>query len=373
MERPHLVGVSPAIRGIEEDVEYAARSDAKVLITGESGVGKEIVARLIHHRSLRGKGPLITINCAGIPDTLLASELFGHFRGSFTDAYRDKRGWLEQANGGTVFLDEVGEMSHQMQALLLRFLENGEIQRVGSDRRPATVDVRVVTATNRSLVDRVAANDFREDLFYRLNVIHIEIPPLRERRDDIPVLLDYYLRQFAAIHRLEVPQLSEEANSRLMGYEWPGNVREVKNIAERLVVRSKIGVIGSTDLPREIWPRLVSVKVPDGGTTFAQSRAHMMFDRMTRHRESFWAVVHEPFMSRDITRDDLRGVVRRGLEATRGSYKAVVQLFNMSPDDYKRFLNFLRKYQSHVPIHEFRTLPVRLTDSTAPLRRATGE
>ena len=166
---PQLIGISSATRAVEEEISYAARSDAKVLITGESGVGKEVVARLIHQRSDRHRVPLITINCAGIPDTLLASELFGHVRGSFTDAYRDKRGWLEEANGGTIFLDEIGEMSSQMQSLLLRFLENGEIQRVGSDRQRTIVDVRVLTATNRRLIDRVAANEFREDLFFQLH------------------------------------------------------------------------------------------------------------------------------------------------------------------------------------------------------------
>src|SRR5262249_21189805 len=161
----------------------------------ESGVGKEVVARLIYHRGNRSRGPLVTINCAGVPDTLLASELFGHVRGSFTDAYTDKRGWLEQANGGTIFMDEVGEMRAEMQGLLLRFLENGEIQRVGSDRRKTVVDVRVITATNRRLMDRVMAKEFREDLYYRLNVIHIEVPPLRDRPEDIPILLTHFVRQ----------------------------------------------------------------------------------------------------------------------------------------------------------------------------------
>src|SRR6476646_1824904 len=150
-----MVGISAAIQGVEDEIEHAARGDAKVLITGESGVGKEIVARLIHGRSSRNRGPLVTINCAGVPDSLLESELFGHVKGSFTDAYRDKKGWLEGAQGGTVFMDEVGEMSLRMQAMLLRFLETGEIQRVGSDRRLPPVDVRVITATNRRLVDNI--------------------------------------------------------------------------------------------------------------------------------------------------------------------------------------------------------------------------
>jgi DNA-binding NtrC family response regulator len=377
LNTPHLIGASSAIRSVEEDVECASRSDAKVLITGESGVGKEIVARLIHCRSSRRNGPLIPINCAGVPETLLASELFGHLRGSFTDAYRDKRGLLEQAHGGTIFLDEVGEMGLQMQAVLLRFLETGEIQPVGSERRPAIVNVRVITATNRSLLDRVAANEFREDLFYRLNVIHIAVPPLRERREDIPLLLDYYLRHFAAAHQVEVPQLSEEAVARLSAYKWPGNVRELKNISERLVVRRGGSVIANADLPREFWqhavPTLESVDAVQRESPSAASRADVMFDRLTRCRESFWVVVHEPFMARDMTRDDLRALIRRGLELTRGSYKSLVQLFNMPQDDYPRFLNFLRKYQSHLPIQDFRSLPVRLPGPSDSRQRAVGE
>src|SRR4030095_5396254 len=198
-----ILGASSAAQAIEAEIDCAARSDAKVLITGESGVGKEVVARLIHERSARRTAPLVTINCAGVPDTLLASELFGHTRGSFTDAYTDKHGWLEQAARCTLFMDEVGEMSSQMQGLLLRFLENGEIQPVGSDRRRTVIDVRVITATNRRLIDRVEAREFREDLYYRLNVIHIHLPPLRERAEDIPVLLTHFFRQFSARHGVE--------------------------------------------------------------------------------------------------------------------------------------------------------------------------
>src|SRR5262249_17216626 len=177
--------------------------DAKVLITGESGVGKEVIARLIHQRSRRARTPLVTINCAGIPDSLLESALFGHVKGSFTGAYRDRLGLLQMANNGTIFLDEIGEMTLRMQALLLRFLEHGEIQRVGSDRIRSRVNVRVIAATNRDLVERIASKDFREDLYYRLNVIHIAIPPLRRRREDIPVFLQSFLRSCAERHRVQ--------------------------------------------------------------------------------------------------------------------------------------------------------------------------
>ncbi|MGH9408582.1 MAG: sigma 54-interacting transcriptional regulator, partial [Vicinamibacterales bacterium] len=181
-----LIGTSDAIRKAEEDIASAAPSSAKVLITGETGVGKEVVARLIHGRSARRLCPMVTVNCAGVPDTLLESELFGHDRGSFTGAYRDKPGLLEAAGNGTVFLDEVGEMSARMQAVLLRFLETGELQRVGTNRAQTRVDVRVIAATNRDLLAQVASGAFREDLYYRLNVIRIAMPPLRERREDVP-------------------------------------------------------------------------------------------------------------------------------------------------------------------------------------------
>jgi DNA-binding NtrC family response regulator len=358
-----MIGVSAATRAIQEEIEYAARSDAKVLITGESGVGKEVVARLIHHHSRRRNAPLVTINCAGIPDTLLASELFGHVRGSFTDAYRDKEGWIEQANHGTIFLDEIGEMSTSMQALLLRFLENGEIQRVGSDRRTTSVDVRIITATNRKLMERVAANEFREDLFYRLNVVHIEIPPLRQRREDIPVLLGHFLRQFSVTHRMEMPTLSPDATSQLAAAEWPGNVRQLRNVAERLVVRSTSGTITTADLPREI---LTLDSVPASGEPHVRPQADVLFERMVRGGETFWAVVYEPFMARDVTRDDMRKIVRKALELTQGNYKLVVQMFNLPQTDYKRLLNFLRKYQCHLPIQELRALP----SQTKPMQEA---
>ena len=202
---PLLVGSSNVIRGLDAEITAAARSTAKVLITGESGAGKEITARLVHERSPRRHMPLVTINCAGVPDSLLESELFGHVRGSFTGAYRDKPGLLETANGGTVFMDEVGEMSLRMQALLLRFLETGEIQRVGESREPVRVNVRVICATNRELHARVASGEFREDLYYRLNVVYLRVPSLRERADDLPELIDHFTQEFAERHRLPQP------------------------------------------------------------------------------------------------------------------------------------------------------------------------
>ncbi|MBL8138664.1 MAG: sigma-54-dependent Fis family transcriptional regulator [Acidobacteria bacterium] len=353
-----LIGRSQALKVVQQEVEYAARSDAKVLITGASGVGKEVVAHLIHQRSRRRHAPMLTINCAAMPDTLLESELFGHARGSFTDAYRDKRGLFEAANSGTVFMDEVGEMSLRMQALLLRFLETGEIQRVGDERNRVNANVRVVAATNRRLPERIAAGEFREDLYYRLNVIHITIPPLRERKDDVTPLLDHFLRLFAVEHGVPLPQCSPDAIAALEAYDWPGNVRELRNIAERLTCRCPGGVIQADDLPLEVRTRSTPAESAPARVA-APVPAQALLDRILLKGESFWDVAYEPFMARDLTRDDVRHLVRVGLEQTRGNYKALVQLFNMEPQDYKRFLNFLRKYGCHMPFQRFRMAPGR--------------
>jgi two-component system nitrogen regulation response regulator NtrX len=355
-EGDQLIGRSATICELREELDYAARSDAKILITGESGVGKEILARLIHKHSNRARAQLVTINCAGLPDSLLESELFGHVRGSFTGAYRDKPGLLETANNGTIFMDEVGEMSLRMQALLLRFLESGEIQRVGAERAQARVNVRVITATNRNLTERIASKDFREDLYYRINVIHLTVPALRDRREDVPELLDHFIAYYSLRHSLPVPTLAPEALSHLVGYTWPGNVRELKNFVERLVLRARSGLITPADLPLEIIPPpQAAVREPVRGAAIER-----MYDRMVNGREAFWTVVYEPFMSRDMTRDDLRALISRGLEQTRGSYRILVQLFNMPEADYKRFLNFLRKHDCQMPFQRFRNLAARL-------------
>ena len=350
-----MLGVSAAIRSVEEEIEYAARSGAKVLITGESGVGKEVVARLIHSRGARRAAPLVPINCAGIPDSLLESELFGHVKGSFTDAHRDKAGWLERAHAGTVFLDEIGEMSLRMQALLLRFLETGEIQRVGSDRHVPNLDVRVIAATHRKLINLVQEKAFREDLYYRLNVIHIEVPPLRERREDIVILLKYFLASFSEMYDIPQPDLGLESVKRFSDYQWPGNVRELRNVAERLILRcgsSRADVDAlARDLVRDSGGSRTAVRTVKEGEP---PQSHVLFERIVKGGASFWSVAYEPFMARDLTRRDIRDLVRLGLEHTRGNYKLLVTTFNMGPEEYKKFLNFLRKYQCHVPFQAFR-------------------
>lgn len=368
-QEARLIGRSDAIRTIEADIECAARSDAKVLITGETGVGKEVVARIIHQRSLRSAGALVTVNCAGLPDSLLESELFGHVRGSFTGAYRDKPGLLEMAPNGTVFLDEVGEMSMRMQVVLLRFLETGEIQRIGTDRSHTRVNVRLVTATNRDLQTQIASGAFREDLYFRLNVIRLTIPPLRERIDDIPLLAEHFLDVYSAQHRVARPQLTPPAMEILMSHRWPGNIRELKNVIERLVLRSSGQQIRPADLPPDVsGTQGIAKTLPrENGPAGPPQRsvAEEMATRMLENGESFWSVVYPTFMSRDLTRDDLRKVVQIGLETTNGNYRLLIQLFNMPEDDYKRFLGFLRKHDCHLPFQRFRVAPSRLQSGTA--------
>jgi len=371
-EGPLLVSASVQMAQIQAELKQAARSDAKILLTGESGVGKEVIARLVHEYSPRRSRQFVAINCAGVPDTLLESELFGHVRGSFTGAYRDKPGLLEQANGGTIFLDEIGEMSLRMQALLLRFLEDGDIQRVGSERQAARIDVRVVTATNRVLLERIASGAFREDLYYRINVVHVLVPPLRERREEIEPLFRHFLHVFGRKYRVTIPDVAGEVIDKLLAYNWPGNVRELKNVVERLIVRSRSGGIGLQDLPPSIAGP-VSLVLPVGGPAEAAASSaragsrnpRELYERIVSHRESFWSAVYTPFMARDLTRDDVRAIVTAGLEHTRGDYKALLPLFNMPATDYKRFLNFLRKHDCHMPFHKLRMTEIARVDLRA--------
>jgi transcriptional regulator with PAS, ATPase and Fis domain len=349
-----LVGVSRAIQTVRDEAVRAAKTDAKVLITGETGTGKEVVAQIIHEQSQRRSTPMVAINCAGVPDSLLESELFGHTRGSFTGAYRDRVGLLEVAHRGTLFLDEVGEMSLRMQALLLRFMEDGEIQPVGGGRRQVRLDTRLVAATHRDLVARVETKDFREDLYYRLNVIHLTIPPLRERREDIPVLTRHFLRACCTRYRISMFEIPSDIIACMTTYDWPGNARELRNVVERIALRTAfLGQVRLSDLPSEIAPSLHADVVVQGEVQ--TSIADLLFERMTRHGESFWSAVYPLFMSRDISRDDLRAIIIRGLEESQGSYKLMVQLFNMRREDYKRFLNLLRKYECHIAFQDYRT------------------
>jgi transcriptional regulator with GAF, ATPase, and Fis domain len=347
-----LIGTSSAIGDLVQEIERIARSDAKVLVTGESGVGKELVATAIHRRSPRASRQLVTVNCAGLPETLLESELFGHVKGSFTGAYRDKIGKLELADGGTIFLDEIGEMTLRMQGLLLRFMETGELQKVGSDRVSTRVNVRVIAATNRNLRDMITQGTFREDLFYRLNVIHLTVPALRERREDIPGLIEFFLHQFTKNNGTPVKGLTPDTMRLLCEYSWPGNVRELENVIERLVVTGRSEAILPEELPMEV--RMHSNVSLRPKRERRRTVADDLYKRLMEERESFWTAVYPLYMEREITKGNVRDLVRKGLEEARGNYKIVARMFNMESRDYKRFLNFLRKHDCQVPFKEYR-------------------
>jgi DNA-binding NtrC family response regulator len=329
-----------------ERARQVAASHAKVLITGESGVGKDLVAREIHSASLRANRPFVAVNCAGLAETLLESELFGHIRGSFTGADRDRPGKLQLADGGTLFLDEVAEMSLRMQALLLRFLESGEIQRVG-DQQLHTVNVRLIAATNGNLVERVAAGQFREDLMYRLRVVEIVVPPLRSRTDDIPPLTNHFLQQ--APRPLTI---SEEAQCALLRHRWPGNVRELQHVIEQATWLAKGSEITVDDLPD-------ALRTPLSRSVATRERryqlADQLFDCLVQGHYSFWDHVYPMFLDRDLTRHDIRELVGRSLKETKGNYRAVLRLLRLPDSDYHRFHNFLTAHACKVDFRIYRT------------------
>jgi len=248
-----MVGSSPALLQVYRQVrEVAKHETATVLVTGESGTGKELVARAVHNMSPRKEKPFIEINCGSLPFNLLESELFGHERGAFTDAISKKIGLLEEANGGTIFLDEIGEMDLNLQVKLLRVLEDRRIRRLGGTRS-IDIDVRIIAATNRNIKDAIDEKTFREDLYYRLNVFPIHIPSLRDRREDIPPLLDHFIKRFNREFNKNICEVSREALDLLMRYFWPGNIRELKNMVERICIMQNEAVIRPEFLPAEIW------------------------------------------------------------------------------------------------------------------------
>jgi len=248
----NIIGISFGMQKVFELIEKVAETNATVLITGESGVGKELVAKAIHYNSLRKDNPMVVVNCGAIPENLLESELFGYEKGAFTGAYNTKYGKFEVADKGTIFLDEIGDMSLNLQVKLLRVLQEKTFERIGGSK-PIRVDVRFIAATNRDLEQMVKDGKFREDLFYRLNVVPIHIPPLRERKQDIPLLIDYFLEQANRFNDANVEGFDEGALEVMMAYDYPGNVRELNNIVERVVVLKKKGIITIEDLPEKLW------------------------------------------------------------------------------------------------------------------------
>jgi DNA-binding NtrC family response regulator len=275
-----LIGVSPAMQRLLRLVAKVAPTESAVLLTGESGTGKEVVARAIHLQSRRAHRPLVAVNAAAIPESLFESELFGHTRGSFTGAVGDRIGLFQQADGGTIFLDEVGDLPLPVQVKLLRALQEGEIRRVGSSH-PVRVDVRVVAATNRDLKQALARGTFREDLYYRLNVFHIELPPLRERREDIPVLANFFRERMSRGAGKRVERFSERAQFYLMRYDYPGNVRELENAVERAVALAEHGEITHLDLPPAF--RETMVPLLEQGAAFPYSESMTLAQLEAEH------------------------------------------------------------------------------------------
>jgi two-component system response regulator HydG len=247
----NIVGQSPAFRDALDLVRQVATSDATVMLTGESGTGKELFARMIYELSERADEPFVAVNCAALPESILESELFGYEEGAFTGANGRKIGRFEAADGGTLFLDEIGELTPQVQVKLLRVLQEGEFERLGSNQ-PIRVDVRIVAATHKDLEEEMEAGNFREDLYYRLNVVNIEIPPLRHRLEDVPLLAEHFLGKYRKKNKREISGLSREALDALSNYKWPGNVRELENVIERAVVLDKDGLIDVDDVPDHI-------------------------------------------------------------------------------------------------------------------------
>lgn len=283
----NIVGASKKMRDVFDIALQVARRDSTVLLTGESGTGKELLAKAIHQNSLRASKPFITINCGAIPENLIESELFGHKKGSFTGALADHTGKFETANQGTVFLDEIGELPLNLQVRLLRVIQEREIDKIGFPK-PIPINVRIIAATNRDLRARIDDGQFREDLFYRLSVVAIELPPLRERRDDIPLLLQHFLRKQCERYKLAIPSLTDDAVDLLTRYAWPGNVRELENVIERLVVLGQSSVIHSEQLPpqvRQAKSRVsaINLKLPDEGIDLEEIEKEIIVQALEKH------------------------------------------------------------------------------------------
>lgn len=303
LKKCKLVGNSPKMNQLREQIKMAAVSNSRVLILGESGAGKEIVAQLLHENSLRRGRPFIEVNCAAIPQELIESELFGHEKGSFTGAFETKKGKFEQADGGTLFLDEVGDMSLQTQAKVLRVIETQEFQRVGGNRN-IKVDVRIVSATNKDLSEEVKKENFREDLYFRLNVIPIKVPALRERPEDIPSLVEHFLELFASEYGQQPKKITPDAIKILQKHAWPGNIRELKNVLERLVIMTPSKTINPGDLfipdssksdyfalnslkdARELFERdFIAKKLEENGWNVSKTSELLDIERSNLHRK----------------------------------------------------------------------------------------
>ncbi len=323
-----LVGASPPIREVQRMIDAVAYSSTTVLITGESGTGKELVARALHARSPRRAHPFVALNCGALTETLLESELFGHVKGAFTGAQRDQKGLFDAADGGTIFLDEIGDIPLSTQVRLLRVLQEGEIKRVGS-ADPVKVDVRVIAATHRDLPRLVKSGRFREDLFYRLNVINIPLPPLRERVEDVPLLAYHFLRRYSERLGKRVRTLAPEALELLCGYRWPGNVRELENAVERAVVLCRGEAVAASDLP----PAVTGHTAP------------LVREAPAAGEEAQWLALSYAAAKDQALRRFEKGYVDALMKACDSNISAAARRAGMDRSNFKRVL---RKYRADV-------------------------
>ena len=345
-----IVGNSEPMQEVLKSIGQVAASDATVLITGESGTGKELVARCIAQHSLRAKGPFIAVNCAAIPENLIESELFGHEKGAFTGAANQKPGKFELCDGGTIFLDEIGDMSLPTQTKVLRAIQDGEIQRVGGTTT-LKVSVRLIAATNKDLEAMVAARQFREDLFYRLNVFRIRLPALRSRKDDIPLLVDYMLQRQAAARKIKPKRLSNEALDKLISYDWPGNVRELENVVQRANVLAKGETILAKDLPQEVLhPRktvasslekIASPEVPHSSATPTNSPTTSV-PTMSSAYDSIYQHNRQNDGKNILSVIEFE-LIRRAMEETRGNQLRSAAILGINRSTLKKRLNEMRE------------------------------
>jgi DNA-binding NtrC family response regulator len=343
---PRLIGRSAAWTRTLETAARVARGRTKVLLTGESGVGKDVIARYLHAQSPRVNEPFIAISCASLSDTLLESELFGHEKGSFAGAVETRIGRLRQAHHGTVFLDEIAEMSLRVQALLLRFLEDGEVRPVGSDA-VTCVDVRIIAATNKDLFAMVESGRFREDLLYRLIGTHLAIPSLRDRRDDIPLFVEHVIATCGRRMPLAGPVMQA-----LEAYTWPGNVRELQNVVEQMASVARGAAIEVEDLPPRIAASAQGSFVPRRERR--RRLADDLYEQLLSGGCGFWEDIRPLLLNRDMTRADLRQLIGLGLAASGGTYRGLLNRFGLPQQDYKRLLNFLAAHDCSVDCREFR-------------------
>ncbi len=327
-----LTGKSQAIREVNRLIHKASRNDCPVLIAGETGVGKSMASECIHRLSRRKNKRFLQQGCINIPKELFESELFGHEKGAFTGAVGRKVGKIEIAAGGTLFLDEVSDLGSECQSKLLLFLDKGKFFRLGGEEE-IEIDVRIIAASNKDLKEEVKAGRFREDLYFRLNVFEIYIPPIRERREDIPLLVDEILRE--AVQRNKVSKkMSPPAMRKLLDYEFPGNIRELENIILRAFIMAEGNIIKPDDI--KIEPPID--REEDVVTN--------LFHKMVHGGKSFWEVVHKPFLKRELNRREVKEIISLGLKKTGGSYKELLSLFNAGEgkEDYKKFIDIIRHF-----------------------------